>query len=108
MLKSNVEAAAGQLLADLVDGDDRAVLERIIARGRRAGTASEQTVLRNVGTELAVALTATALPTSGGVVLVIEDLSDLIAAQRASAWQEVARRMAHEIKNPSDADPTCC
>jgi two-component system nitrogen regulation sensor histidine kinase NtrY len=35
-----------------------------------------------------------------GVVLVIEDLSELIAAQRASAWAEVARRMAHEIKNP--------
>jgi nitrogen fixation/metabolism regulation signal transduction histidine kinase len=35
-----------------------------------------------------------------GVVLVIEDLSELITAQRASAWQEVARRMAHEIKNP--------
>jgi len=33
-------------------------------------------------------------------VLVIEDLSELISAQRASAWQEVARRMAHEIKNP--------
>jgi len=31
---------------------------------------------------------------------VIEDMSELIAAQRASAWQEVARRMAHEIKNP--------
>jgi nitrogen fixation/metabolism regulation signal transduction histidine kinase len=51
-----------------------------------------------------VALTATALPHSfgekSGVVLVIEDLSELIAAQRASAWAEVARRMAHEIKNP--------
>jgi nitrogen fixation/metabolism regulation signal transduction histidine kinase len=31
---------------------------------------------------------------------VLEDLSQLISAQRASAWQEVARRMAHEIKNP--------
>jgi nitrogen fixation/metabolism regulation signal transduction histidine kinase len=30
----------------------------------------------------------------------IEDLSDLIEAQRRSAWSEVARRMAHEIKNP--------
>jgi nitrogen fixation/metabolism regulation signal transduction histidine kinase len=49
---------------------------------------------------LPVAITATALPSGGGVVLVIEDLSELIAAQRASAWQEVARRMAHEIKNP--------
>jgi len=35
-----------------------------------------------------------------GVVLVIEDLSELLAAQRAAAWSEVARRMAHEIKNP--------
>jgi nitrogen fixation/metabolism regulation signal transduction histidine kinase len=34
------------------------------------------------------------------VVLVIEDLSELLAAQRAAAWSEVARRMAHEIKNP--------
>jgi two-component system nitrogen regulation sensor histidine kinase NtrY len=31
---------------------------------------------------------------------VIEDLSELLQAQRASAWAEVARRMAHEIKNP--------
>ena len=36
----------------------------------------------------------------GPVVLVIEDLSELLAAQRAAAWSEVARRMAHEIKNP--------
>lgn len=52
-----------------------------------------------------VALTATALaPRAGagrrGVVLVIEDLSELLAAQRAAAWSEVARRLAHEIKNP--------
>ena len=34
------------------------------------------------------------------MVLVIEELTELINAQRAAAWQEVARRMAHEIKNP--------
>ncbi len=45
-------------------------------------------------------LAASALPDESGAVLVIEDLSELISAQRASAWQEVARRMAHEIKNP--------
>ena len=50
--------------------------------------------------ETPAALIASALPDEDGVVLVIEDLSELIAAQRASAWQEVARRMAHEIKNP--------
>jgi two-component system nitrogen regulation sensor histidine kinase NtrY len=53
---------------------------------------------------LPVAMTATALRDSTGprrgVVLVIEDLSELLAAQRAAAWSEVARRMAHEIKNP--------
>lgn len=35
-----------------------------------------------------------------GFVLVFEDLSELIKAQKASAWQEVAQRIAHEIKNP--------
>jgi len=57
------------------------------------------------GAGLPVALTATALNATSeaqgrGVVLVIEDLSELLAAQRAAAWSEVARRMAHEIKNP--------
>jgi nitrogen fixation/metabolism regulation signal transduction histidine kinase len=33
-------------------------------------------------------------------VLVIEDLSELLSAQRAAAWSEVARRMAHESRNP--------
>jgi nitrogen fixation/metabolism regulation signal transduction histidine kinase len=33
-------------------------------------------------------------------VIVIEDLTELIEAQRRAAWSEVARRMAHEIKNP--------
>ena len=32
--------------------------------------------------------------------MVIEDTSDLLRAQKAAAWQEVARRIAHEIKNP--------
>lgn len=38
--------------------------------------------------------------TGGGYVLVIDDISQLIRAQRATAWAEVARRLAHEIKNP--------
>ncbi len=52
------------------------------------------------GSDLPVALIATALPDGNGAVLVIEDLSELLSAQRAAAWQEVACRMAHEIKNP--------
>jgi len=98
----------GKDIATLISGDDREAFERIIARARRVGHASEQSKLRPMNgngefgpeQELTVALTATALPENSGVVLVIEDLSELISAQRASAWREVARRMAHEIKNP--------
>jgi two-component system nitrogen regulation sensor histidine kinase NtrY len=35
-----------------------------------------------------------------GMLLMVEDLTDLLDAQRAAAWREVARRIAHEIKNP--------
>jgi nitrogen fixation/metabolism regulation signal transduction histidine kinase len=38
--------------------------------------------------------------TGGGYVLVFDDITQLINAQRAIAWAEVARRLAHEIKNP--------
>lgn len=36
----------------------------------------------------------------GGYVVVFDDITELIKAQRATAWGEVARRLAHEIKNP--------
>lgn len=99
---------SGSKLEMVAAGDNRSVLERLIARARRVGHASDQTVLKadelngdkGIADELTVAMTATKLPADDGVVLVIEDLSELISAQRASAWQEVARRMAHEIKNP--------
>jgi len=90
----------GSQLSDVVSDENRTILDRVISRAKRIGSASEQTVLRTEDGELPVALTATALAAEGGAVVVIEDLSELIAAQRASAWQEVARRMAHEIKNP--------
>src|SRR6202012_911892 len=35
-----------------------------------------------------------------GFVIVIEDTSDLLRAQKITAWSEVARRVAHEIRNP--------
>ncbi|MFN3957903.1 MAG: ATP-binding protein [Tepidimonas ignava] len=41
-----------------------------------------------------------ALLPGGEWLLVLDDVSDLISAQRAQAWGEVARRLAHEIKNP--------
>ena len=102
----------GFALEKLISEENRIVLERLLNRAKRTGQAGEQTVLQRENTDdgvsnnanLPVALTATELPRNfgepSGVVLVIEDLTELITAQRASAWQEVARRMAHEIKNP--------
>ncbi len=95
-------------LEELIGAEDAVVLDRLLRRARRTGQATEQAQLtgslaKETG-PLPVALAATALrgvPREGrGVVLVIEDLSELLAAQRAAAWSEVARRMAHEIKNP--------
>ncbi|MBK6591002.1 MAG: HAMP domain-containing protein [Acidobacteria bacterium] len=108
ILKLDGRDLSAAKLADIVNVENRLVLERLLGRARRVGHASDQTALGGQGsngngyseTEITVALTASKLPTDGGVVLVIEDLSESIAAQRASAWQEVARRMAHEIKNP--------
>ena len=40
------------------------------------------------------------LETGSGYVVVFDDISDVISAQRSIAWGEVARRLAHEIKNP--------
>jgi len=99
---------SGVALENLTNEQDREVLGQLLARALRVGHASGQTVLKrdredggaDIDPELPVALIATALPNQSGVVLVIEDLSELITAQRAAAWQEVARRMAHEIKNP--------
>ncbi|HEY4423135.1 MAG TPA: ATP-binding protein [Pyrinomonadaceae bacterium] len=93
-------------LSSLIGSEDWLVVERLLRRARRTGHATEQTQLESGGANgpLPVSLTATALRGSKGprrgVVLVIEDLSELLAAQRAAAWSEVARRMAHEIKNP--------
>jgi hypothetical protein len=53
--------------------------------------------------QLNVAVTVSALRHAAeglGYVLVFEDLSDLLRAQKQAAWREVARRVAHEIKNP--------
>ena len=93
-------------LSSLIGSDNWIVADRLLRRARRAGHAAEQTQLETGSTNgsIPVAITATALRDATGpsrsVVLVLEDLSELLSAQRAAAWSEVARRMAHEIKNP--------
>ncbi|HXT63514.1 MAG TPA: ATP-binding protein [Pyrinomonadaceae bacterium] len=106
ILKLSESPPAWASLSSLLSQEDRAVLDRLVRRARRAGRAAEQSRLTRGGavSSIPVALTVTALgATSGGergVVLVIDDLSELLTAQRAAAWSEVARRIAHEIKNP--------
>jgi len=56
--------------------------------------------LKGTGKTLLVHGTALSQDPAGGFVLVFDDITQLIRAQRATAWAEVARRLAHEIKNP--------
>jgi len=54
------------------------------------------------GGQLTLLIHGSRLPevSGGGTVIVFDDISHLIAAERTAAWAEVARRLAHEIKNP--------
>lgn len=106
MLRLKAMPSGEQKLEKLIGAEDWIVMDRLLRRARRTGQSAEQAQLAGAsdGTSLPVALTATALRASSiqkrGAVVVLEDLSELLAAQRAAAWSEVARRMAHEIKNP--------
>ncbi|MCK9386815.1 MAG: ATP-binding protein [Sulfuritalea sp.] len=59
-------------------------------------------IARPDGIAQALLVRGTALPAAGGggYVVVFDDITKLIAAQRSAAWGEVAQRLAHEIKNP--------
>ncbi len=108
MLQLPTEQIVKSRLSELISNQDQLTIGQLLSRARRTGQASDQAEIVGRGgytsDPLPVALTATALRSAPaekrGVVLVIEDLSELLAAQRAAAWSEVARRMAHEIKNP--------
>jgi nitrogen fixation/metabolism regulation signal transduction histidine kinase len=64
----------------------------------------EQLVLHGESTRRVLMCACTTLtgedPISGSSVLVFDDITTLLQAQREAAWGEVARRLAHEIKNP--------
>ena len=70
---------------------------------RSAALEREVTVARE-GHEAHLTVVATPLIGDGGVpegqILVLDDVTPLIRAQKVAAWREVARRLAHEIKNP--------
>jgi nitrogen fixation/metabolism regulation signal transduction histidine kinase len=71
-------------------------------RARRTGIAARQMDLSIEHRPLSLSVTVAALEEklTSGFVIVLEDTSELLRAQKAAAWHEVARRVAHEIKNP--------
>jgi two-component system, NtrC family, nitrogen regulation sensor histidine kinase NtrY len=74
-----------------------------VSRQREDARPRDVTITRD-GRELHLAVMATPLRRddggSEGLVIVFDDVTPLIRAQKVAAWREVARRLAHEIKNP--------
>ena len=100
---SVLEGLIGAELRDVFPGEILEDLEPLLRRAERMSTTTTQLEMVLQPTKLNVAVTVATLQHDGqslGYVLVFEDLSDLLKAQKQAAWREVARRVAHEIKNP--------
>jgi PAS domain S-box-containing protein len=97
------EMGALHTLTDLFTPEDARDVARLFRRATRQGVASRQMELVLGGRRAVTSLTVSSVRARHGKigsVLVLEDLSELVQAQKAAAWQEVAQRVAHEIKNP--------
>ncbi len=96
-------AQEGHALTGVAGGGLAHDLQYLIRRSQRMGTASRELTFRLARRLVHAAVTISALgPRSApaGFVVVVNDLTDLLQAQKSAAWQEVAQRIAHEIKNP--------
>jgi two-component system nitrogen regulation sensor histidine kinase NtrY len=94
---------SGQRIESLLPADCADDLARVIRRGQRMGAASTEIELHARGRTIHLAVTSARLELAHGrpgTVLVVEDMTELLRAQRQLAWKEVAQRVAHEIKNP--------
>jgi len=93
----------GAALAEVFPLEVLQDLEPLLRRADRMGMTTSQMEMPLPRTSLNVAVTVATLhhqEERSGYVIVFEDLSDLLKAQKQAAWREVARRVAHEIKNP--------
>ncbi len=107
----------GLPLSDVLPEDIIDTLDHLLRRAHRMGSASAEMQLQsNSGTHHLAATVALLEGSSTvdpgplgfdhpgrehlGYVLVLEDATEVLRAQKQSAWKEVARRVAHEIKNP--------
>jgi two-component system, NtrC family, nitrogen regulation sensor histidine kinase NtrY len=100
------KSVIGSLADDVFGRDDLRPLD-VLLRQLRAGVkeaAAQEIALAREGRELHLAAAVTPLQSEDGApqgaVLVFDDVTPLIRTQRVAAWRDVARRLAHEIKNP--------
>ena len=96
-------AKNAQTLDDLVGEEAARSVLYLMRRSLRMGAASREIEIATGGRLVRTAVTVSSLGprrSNPGFVVVVDDLTDLLRAQKASAWQEVAQRIAHEIKNP--------
>ena len=93
----------GERIDTLLPAEFAEDLAGLIRRGHRMGAASTEIEIRARGRTIHLAITSARLELMRGQtgnVLVVEDTTELLRAQRQLAWKEVAQRVAHEIKNP--------
>lgn len=97
------DARKATSLAQVMGYDAARAVEVLMRKALRMGAASKEIEIALGDRLLHAAVTVSALGprrSNPGYVVVIDDLTDLLRAQKAAAWQEVAQRIAHEIKNP--------
>ena len=90
-------------LEELLGSDSARIVQHLMRRSLRMGVVSREMEMIVGGQVLHLAVTVSSLGprrANTGYVLVFDDLSELLRSQKTEAWQEVARRIAHEIKNP--------
>ncbi|HEV2988361.1 MAG TPA: ATP-binding protein [Candidatus Angelobacter sp.] len=94
---------AGSRLRAIFPADVADDLEYLLRRAARKSVTAAQLEIPVLRDKLNVTVTASSVQHGEqqlGYVVVFEDFSDLLKAQKEAAWREVARRVAHEIKNP--------
>jgi two-component system, NtrC family, nitrogen regulation sensor histidine kinase NtrY len=90
-------------LEEMVGPEAHRLLENLMKRALRMGVVTREIEVVVSDRVLHLAVTVSSLGprrANTGYVLVFDDLSEVLRAQKSEAWQEVARRIAHEIKNP--------
>lgn len=98
------QTSLAESLSPLLGQNNMKAIEQLIGKARRTGFATGDIELEGPKGASHLVISASALRDERdrphGFVLMIEDITELVRAQRQAVWSEVARRMAHEIKNP--------